>query len=580
MTEPTINEAATAFMLVAASMVLLMTPGLALFYGGMTRSKSVLNMIMMSFGALGVVGVVYVLWGYSMAFGNLQDGTSDIAGLFANPFHLFGLGGVIGPDGSRLIDVFGADIYIPEILFVGFQLTFAVITVALISGAVADRVKFSTWLVFAGIWATVVYFPISHMVWGGGILSGAEGGLSAKIFGATDGVANVLPIDFAGGTVVHINAGIAGLVLALVVGKRFGFGTQAMRPHNVPTVMLGAGLLWFGWFGFNAGSELAADGLASLVWVNTTAATCAAMLGWLLVEKIRDGHATTVGGASGVVAGLVAITPACGALSPVGVARPRCRRRCPVGPGRRPEVQARLRRLARRRRCPPGRRPLGHHRRRPLRHLVGAVLRWWHRPDGRAGAHRPGLDAPLRCPDRHHRPGPQGHHGMARRQGRGVRRHRPDRARRVRVRPGQPDRRPLRLLRRSVHLGARLGAHVQDPRGSTRMKLVTAIIKPHQLDEVKDALEAYGISGMTVSEASGYGRQRGHSEVYRGAEYTVDFVPKVRVEVLVDDIDAGSVADVILKAAQTGRIGDGKIWTMPVEDVIRVRTGERGVDAL
>ena len=318
MTEPTINEAATAFMLVAASMVLLMTPGLALFYGGMTRSKSVLNMIMMSFGALGVVGVVYVLWGYSMAFGNQQDGSSDIAGLFANPFHLFGLNGVIGPDGSRLIDVFGVDVFIPEILFVGFQLTFAVITVALISGAVADRVKFSTWLVFSGIWATVVYFPISHMVWGGGILSGAEGGLSAAIYGATDGVANVLPIDFAGGTVVHINAGIAGLVLAVIVGKRFGFGTQAMRPHNVPTVMLGAGLLWFGWFGFNAGSELAADGLASLVWVNTTAATCAAMLGWLLVEKIRDGHATTVGGASGVVAGLVAITPACGALSPVG----------------------------------------------------------------------------------------------------------------------------------------------------------------------------------------------------------------------------------------------------------------------
>ena len=316
--DPTINEAATAFMLVAASMVLLMTPGLALFYGGMTRAKSVLNMIMMSFGALGVVGVIYVLWGYSMSFGNLQDGSSDVAGLFANPFHLFGLNGVIGPDGSRLIDVFGADVFIPETVFVGFQLTFAVITVALISGAVADRVKFSTWLVFAGIWATVVYFPISHMVWGGGVLSGAEGGLSAKIFGATDGVANVLPIDFAGGTVVHINAGIAGLVLALIVGKRLGFGSQAMRPHNVPVVMLGAGLLWFGWFGFNAGSELAADGLASTVWLNTTAATCAAMLGWLLVEKIRDGHATSIGGASGVVAGLVAITPACGAVSPLG----------------------------------------------------------------------------------------------------------------------------------------------------------------------------------------------------------------------------------------------------------------------
>jgi Amt family ammonium transporter len=305
-------------MLVAASMVLLMTPGLALFYGGMTRAKSVLNMIMMSFGALGVVGVIYVLWGYSMSFGNLQDGTGDIAGLFANPFHLFGLKGVIGDDGSRLIDVFGVDVFIPETVFVGFQLTFAVITVALISGAIADRVKFSTWLVFAGAWATLVYFPISHMVWGGGVLSGAEGGLSAKLFGAADGVAKVLPIDFAGGTVVHINAGIAGLVLALIVGKRLGFGKQPMRPHNVPVVMLGAGLLWFGWFGFNAGSELAADGLASTVWLNTTAATCAAMLGWLLVEKLRDGHATSIGGASGVVAGLVAITPACGALSPLG----------------------------------------------------------------------------------------------------------------------------------------------------------------------------------------------------------------------------------------------------------------------
>jgi ammonium transporter, Amt family len=315
---PEINEAATAFMLVAASMVLLMTPGLALFYGGMTRAKSVLNMIMMSFGALGVVGVVYVLWGYSMSFGNLQDGTSDVAGLFANPFHLFGLGGLLGDDGSRLIDPFGVKVFIPETIYVGFQLTFAVITVALISGAIADRVKFSTWLVFAGAWATIVYFPISHMVWGGGVLSGAENGLSAKIFGAADGVAKVLPIDFAGGTVVHINAGIAGLVLALIIGKRMGFGKVPMRPHNVPVVMLGAGLLWFGWFGFNAGSELAADGLASTVWLNTTAATCAAMLGWLIVEKLRDGHATSIGAASGVVAGLVAITPACGALSPVG----------------------------------------------------------------------------------------------------------------------------------------------------------------------------------------------------------------------------------------------------------------------
>lgn len=316
-----IDASATAFVLLCSSLVLLMTPGLALFYGGMTRAKSVLNMMMMSFGAMGVIGVIYVLWGYSMSFGG-----RNLGGLIGNPFDNFGLRGVVGDatgatvdaNGTAVVDVFGAGVWIPEVLFVGFQLTFAIITVALISGAIADRAKFSTWLLFAGLWVTLAYFPVAHMVWGGGLLSGSDGGLSAKIFGATDGVADVLPIDFAGGTVVHINAGVAGLVLALIVGKRLGFGRTAMRPHNVPLVMLGAGLLWFGWFGFNAGSELAADGVSSLVWVNTTVATCAAILGWLVVEKVRDGHATSVGAASGVVAGLVAITPACGALSPVG----------------------------------------------------------------------------------------------------------------------------------------------------------------------------------------------------------------------------------------------------------------------
>ena len=307
----TVDYAATAFLILCASLVLLMTaPGLALFYGGMTRAKSVLNMMMMSYGALGVVGVVYVLYGYSMAFGG-----ASVGGLFADPFTKFGLAGTDG-----IVNPFGYEGYgnIPELAFVGFQLTFAVITVALISGAVADRVKFSTWLVFTALWVTFAYFPIAHMVWGGGILSGAESGVAALLMGTTDGVANVVPMDFAGGTVVHINAGVAGLVLALVVGKRLGFGTAAMRPHNVPLVMIGAGLLWFGWFGFNAGSELAADGTAALAWVNTTAATAAAMLGWLLVERLRDGHATSIGAASGVVAGLVAITPACGFVSPVG----------------------------------------------------------------------------------------------------------------------------------------------------------------------------------------------------------------------------------------------------------------------
>ncbi|QZY28142.1 ammonium transporter [Nocardioides coralli] len=293
-----------AFMLVAASLVILMTaPGLALFYGGMSRSKSVLNMMMMSFGALGVTGIVYVLWGWSMSFGE-----SDIAMLVNNPFETFGLSGLEGAD------------YIG----VGFQLTFAVITAALISGAVADRLKFSAWMLFVPLWLTLSYFPIAHMVWGGGFLGTAENGIAGLLF---DG--DPAPIDYAGGTVVHINAGVAGLVLALMLGKRLGFGKEPMRPHNLTLTMLGAGLLWFGWYGFNVGSIVfpgeSADADAALflsetstVWLNTTVATCAAILGWLLVEKLRDGKATSLGAASGVVAGLVAITPACGALSPLG----------------------------------------------------------------------------------------------------------------------------------------------------------------------------------------------------------------------------------------------------------------------
>lgn len=311
----------TAWVLTAAALVLFMTPGLAFFYGGLSRQKSVLNMMMMSFGSIGVVSVVYVLWGYSMSFASAHTGESDFFGVFDNPFSLFGLSQL-----TEVREVDGISTYVlggfgtvPAIVWVGFQLTFAVITVALISGAVAERMKFGTWLVFGGIWVTLVYFPLAHMVWGGGLLSGSEDSLAAKLFGLDDeGAANVSPIDFAGGTVVHINAGVAALVLAILLGKRSGFGRTPYRPHNIPFVMLGAAILWFGWFGFNVGSEGAADMLAGAVWVNTTAATAAAMLAWLLVERIRDGHATSVGAASGIVAGLVAITPACGSLSAIG----------------------------------------------------------------------------------------------------------------------------------------------------------------------------------------------------------------------------------------------------------------------
>lgn len=298
-----------AWMIMAASLVLLMTPALALFYGGMSRQKSVLNMMMMSFGALGVVSVVYVLWGWSMSYGS-----QSIAGIFANPFEFFGLrDSIVDAEGNYIEGAAGY----ANIIDVGFQMTFAAISVALISGALAERVKFATWLTFVALWVTFVYFPLSHMVWGGGLLSHSDSGLSAMLFGTTGEEATIAPIDFAGGTVVHISAGTAALVLALIIGKRKNFLRSPHRPHNLPLVMLGAALLWFGWFGFNGGSAFAADGLAGLAWLNTAVATGAAMLGWLLVERLRDGHATSLGAASGVVAGLVTITPAAGDMTPV-----------------------------------------------------------------------------------------------------------------------------------------------------------------------------------------------------------------------------------------------------------------------
>jgi len=288
-----------AFMLVATALVLMMTvPALALFYGGMSRSKSVLNMMMMSYGAFAVAAIVFVLWGWSEGWGG--DGAGNANGkLIANPFDMFGLDGVSHAN----------------YIYVLFQLTFAAITVALISGAIADRVKLSSWLVFVPLWLTLCYFPIAHNVWAGGWL-------------ASHWVAQ----DYAGGTVVHINAGIAGGVLALVIGRRIGFGKEPMRPHNLTLTMIGAGLLWFGWYGFNVGSIVftpeslkSVDAFSAqfqsetgVTFMNTTIATCAAMLGWLLMERILHGKATSLGAASGIVAGLVAITPSCGAVNLVG----------------------------------------------------------------------------------------------------------------------------------------------------------------------------------------------------------------------------------------------------------------------
>ncbi|WP_211238612.1 ammonium transporter [Actinomadura rifamycini] len=293
----TVDSGSTAWMLTSTALVLLMTPGLAFFYGGMSRAKSVLNMMMMSFVSIAVAGMVWVVYGYSLAFTSGGSLSSFVGGL--------GDWGLVGLENAATADDGSG---VPQLVFVAFQATFAIITVALISGAIADRAKFGAWVLFIPIWVTLVYLPIAHWVWWS---DGEEGGQAGWIF-------ELGALDFAGGTVVHINAGVAALALALVLGKRRGWPKDPMRPHNLPFVLLGAGLLWFGWFGFNAGSALSAGPTAAVAFINTIVATCAAAFAWIIVEKLRDGSSTTLGLASGIVAGLVAITPACAFVTPLG----------------------------------------------------------------------------------------------------------------------------------------------------------------------------------------------------------------------------------------------------------------------
>jgi len=297
---PTIDTGNTAWLLASTALVLLMTPGLALFYGGLNRSKSVLNMMMMSFSCIGLISVLWLVYGFSISFGtNDSSGVNNVLGSFTqylgNKTFLseLWLSNADNPSG----------IGIPTYVVLAFQMMFAIITVALISGSISDRAKFGGWLLFAFGWFTLVYVPVAHWVWGGGFIG-----------------AKLHALDFAGGTAVHINAGSAALACALVLGRRVGWPRESFRPHNVPMVALGAGLLWFGWFGFNAGSELTADGVTAIAFVNTQVATAAALLGWIIVEWIRGGKPTMVGASSGAVAGLVAITPACGFIAPYAAA--------------------------------------------------------------------------------------------------------------------------------------------------------------------------------------------------------------------------------------------------------------------
>jgi len=298
MTEVALNAGDTAWVLASSALVLLMTPGLAFFYGGMVRAKSALNMMMMSMITIAVVSVLWVIYGFKLAFG--YEANSQWYGSFS----LSGLGDAVNELTNN-----GGIYPIPLLVFATFQLMFAIITPALISGAIADRAKFVSWTLFVALWVTIVYFPVAHWVFAFGNKVGDT--VTGAGFLAARGVE-----DFAGGTAVHINAGAAGLALAIVLGRRIGWQRSPMRPHSLPLVLLGAGLLWFGWFGFNAGSALGANATAGLAFINTQVATAGALLAWVLTEKFRDGHPTSLGAASGAVAGLVAITPACAFVAP------------------------------------------------------------------------------------------------------------------------------------------------------------------------------------------------------------------------------------------------------------------------
>jgi Amt family ammonium transporter len=296
-TNTTLSGGDTAWVLASASLVLLMTPALAFFYGGMVRAKHVLAMLMQNFVAIGIVSATWIIIGFSWAFGGTGKYIGD--NHYAFLWHI-----------RDVVPTLGSAQTIPTMAFVAFQVTFAIITPALITGATADRWKFGAFVAFVTVWSIVIYAPVAHWVFNG------YGWLNRSLIPSSDG--HFFAEDFAGGTVVHINAGAAGLALCILLGKRRGWPKENMRGHNIPFVMLGAGLLWFGWFGFNAGSALAANDLASYAWINTNTATATALLGWIIVEKLRYGKSTALGAASGAVAGLVAITPCAGWVSPVG----------------------------------------------------------------------------------------------------------------------------------------------------------------------------------------------------------------------------------------------------------------------
>jgi Amt family ammonium transporter len=558
-----INSGDTAFVLISAALVMFMTPGLALFYGGMVRSKNILSTLMHSFIALGIVSIIWTLIGYTLAFG-------------PDKWHLIGGLNFIGLKGIGQLPIKEYAPTIPGLAFVVYQGMFAVITPALISGAFAERIKFKAYVIFIAAWSILIYAPVAHWVWG-------TGGWIRQL-GA---------LDFAGGTVVHISSGIAALITVIIIGKRKGFPEHSTQPHNIPITLIGTAILWFGWFGFNAGSALSSGGLASIAFVATNLGAAGACLSWTLIEWIRDGKPTMLGAASGAVAGLVAITPAAGFVGPVSA--------IVIG-------------------------------------LLGGAFCYF----AISLKHRFGYDDALDVVGVHFAGGtlgalatgffaskiinPGGNNGLffgnasllgiqaiavlsviaysavmtfiifkaidlimgvrvsekSEYDGLDISEHGEiavffDDSGSEPVVVGIPDlpgtSEPI------IHAKENTNEPSVSYNGKS-MKRIVAIIQPHKLNAVKDALINIDIQGITVSEVRGFGKQKGYTEIYRGTKFIPQFITKVRLEIILNSKDVNKAKEVIINSARTGEIGDGKIFISPVDETVRIRTGEKDLTAV
>ena len=552
-----ISAGDTAWLLTSTALVLLMTAGLAFFYGGLVRSKNVLNTMMMSFIAFGFAGVLWAVVGYSLACGEGGAVVGDLSMAF-----LKGVG--MQPNGT-----------IPDMLFMGFQATFAIITAALISGAIVGRMRFGAYVAFISFWGLLVYAPVAHWVWGGGWLAG---------LGA---------LDFAGGTVVHVNAGAAALVAALVLGPRTDYGRQAMLPHNVPFVLLGAGLLWFGWMGFNGGSALAADGLAALGVVNTLVAPCATLVAWALLDTFFSKQITAVGAATAIVVGLVAVTPAAGFVSPMSALAIGALAALPSYGIIRWRVGTRLDDS------------LDVFAAHGVGGATGAVLTGVFASAAFGGADgllfgnpgqvgiqaaavlavaaysgiatliilksiefvtplRPLADLEQRGMDLF----AHGEEGYATGEG------------------------AVLILREELSVSAANGnrqwpaafpreaGESQSQPGGGDTKLVRAIVRPETLGDVLKALYQADVAGFTVSRVQGHGGEAGTVETYRGTSVKMDLTEKVMIDIGVSEPFVDVTVQAILDSARTGEIGDGKVFVLPLEGVHRIRTAEKGTAAV